>query len=86
MSLKITPTAMNMPPHYPQKEKSVRTLTTIIPCKAIAAARGRENRHHPQNSIGVQHLSFMLKLSKKAKNLTEKGAKGLRKERKFNNL
>ena len=28
MSLKInTPTAMNMPQHYPQREKSVRTLT-----------------------------------------------------------
>ena len=165
MSLQInTPTAMNMPQHYPQKEKSARTLTNdnseqtcvargeearcrslspvgekqvITPCKAIAAARGRkvnchslspvgekqvitpckaiavargekarccflspvgekqvitpskaiavargkENRSHHQNSVGVQHVSFVLRLSQKAKNLTAKGAKGLRKER-----
>ena len=100
MSLKITPTAMNMPQHYSQREKSVRTLTSdnseqacaargekvrcrslspigekqvITPCKAIAVARGRENRRHLQNSVGVQHLSFMLRLSQKAKDLTEKG-------------
>ena len=72
---------MNMPQRYPQKEKSARTLTIITPCKAIAAARGRTNRYHPQNSVGVQHLSFMLRLSQKAKNLTARGAKGLRKER-----
>ena len=58
----------------------------IPPSKAIAVARGRENRHHPQNSVGVQHLSFMLRLSQKTKNLTARGAKDLRKERKFNNL
>ena len=50
---------MNILQHYPQKEKSARTLIWITPCKAIAAALGRENRHHPQNSVGVQHLSFM---------------------------
>ena len=77
---------MNMPQHYSRREKPARTLTTIIPCKAIAAARGRENRHHPQNSVGVQHISFMLRLSQKTKNLTVRGAMGLRKERKFNNL
>ena len=72
MSLKInTPTAMNMPQHYPQRKKSVRSLTSdnpvqacatqgkkvrhrslspvgekevITSCKAIAAARGRENQ------------------------------------------
>ena len=82
MSIKINaPTAMNMPQHYSRREKSVRTLTIITPCKAMAAARGRENQPHPQNSVGVQHLSFMLRLSQKAKNLTARDAKGLRKER-----
>ena len=107
MSLKITPTAMNMPQHYPQREKSVRTLTrdhfeqacvvwgekvrcrslspvgekqVITPCKAIAAARGRKNHHHLQNSVGVQQMSYMLRLPQKKKNLTARGAKGLRKE------
>ena len=67
--------------HYPQKEKSARTLIWITPCKAIAAARGKENRHQPMNSVGVQHLSFMLRLSQKEKNLTARGTKGFRKER-----
>ena len=53
----------------------------ITPCKAIAATRGRKNRRKYPNSVGVQHLSFMLRLSQKEKNLTAKGAKGLRKER-----
>ena len=52
----------------------------ITPCKAIAAARGRENHHHLQNSVGVQQMSFMLRLPQKKKNLTARGAKGLRKE------
>ena len=77
---------MNMLHPYSPQKKSVRILTIITPCKAIAVARGRENQPHPQNSVGVQHLSFMLRLSQKAKNLTARGAKSLRKERKFNNL
>ena len=99
---------MNMPQHYPQREKSARTLTSdhieqtcavqgkklrcsslspvgekqvITPCKAIAAARGRKSRRKYPNSVGVQHLSFMLRLSQKAKNLTARDAKGVRKER-----
>ena len=76
---------MHMLQPYSQKEKSGRTLTSDNPVQTCAA-RGKENQPHHQNSVGVQHLSFMLRLSQKAKNLTARGAKSLRKERKFNNL
>ena len=71
---------MNMPQHYLQKEKSARTFKSDN-LEQTCVARGRKNRRKYPNSVGVQHLSFMLRLSQKAKNLTARDAKGLRKER-----
>ena len=39
---------MNIPQHYPQREKSVRTLTSDN-LEQACAARGRENQPHLQN-------------------------------------
>ena len=56
MSLKInTPTAMNMPQHYPQKEKFARTLTRGN-FEQACVARGKKVRYRSLSPVGEKQV------------------------------